>query len=69
MVASRNDQYTLTRMLSEADGKALTTRSPENEETVGSNESVKQLINTREPCSGNTALHWASKYGVTKFEG
>ena len=66
MVASRNDQYALTLMLTEAEGKRLTAHSPENEEKIDSNESLKQLLNTREPCSGNTALHWACKYGVIK---
>ena len=32
-------------------------------------EGIKQLINTRDPCSGNTALHWASKYGVRSMFG
>ena len=51
-------------MLTEAEGKHPSVISSDNEKRV-LNESVKQLIITREPCSGNTALHWASKYGVT----
>ena len=50
-------------MLTEAEAKHLSVSSSGKGQNIP-NESVKQLINTREPCSGNTALHWAAKYGV-----
>ena len=55
-------------MLTEAEQKRVTIHSfsPDNKNTI-SNEAVIQLINTREPCSGNTALHWAAKHGVNKI--
>ena len=61
-IASRNDQHTLGIMLSEAEKKHLNNISVNDKEQ--SNKAIKGLISTREPCSGNTALHWASKYGV-----
>ena len=64
--ASRNDQHTLSVMLTEAEGKVqLTTGSPAERNVT--NEAIKKLLTTTEPCSGNTALHWASKHGVANF--
>ena len=61
--ASRNDQHTLSVMLTEAEGRVqLTTGSPAERNVT--NEAIKTLLTTTEPCSGNTALHWASKHGV-----
>ena len=46
-------------MLTEAEGKVqLTTGSPAERNVT--NEAIKKLLTTTEPCSGNTALHWAS---------
>ena len=58
-LAARNDQYTLSFMLTEAERRNSTI--PAN---TCASEDIKNLIDTREPCSGNTALHWASKFGV-----
>lgn len=66
-IASRNDQHTLGIMLSEAEAKHANYTSVNEirkDQKDESNKAIKQLINTREPCSGNTALHWAAKYGV-----
>ena len=49
-------------MLAEAEAKQANYASVDEKDQ--SNNAIKQIINTREPCSGNTALHWASKYGV-----
>ena len=52
-------------MLTEAERRnsIIPTNSPRSNTTCAS-EDIKNLIDTREPCSGNTALHWASKFGV-----
>ena len=55
-------------MLTEAERKHVHSHSNSPDKTKNiSNDAVNQLIHTREPCSGNTALHWASKYGVNKM--
>ena len=66
VIASRNDQHSLSVMLTEAEGNVqLSTGSP-GERNV-TNEAIKKLLTIREPCSGNTALHWAAKHGVFKY--
>ena len=51
-------------MLTEAEGKVQLSTGSGTPERNTTNEAIKKLLSVTEPCSGNTALHWASKHGV-----